>query len=720
MNDFPQWKTVEKQINAWKSAYIHNNERGSYYVKFAMAGDQWDRAVVSGRETANKESITLNHAINALRQGKRQIKEIDFSLNIVPTSEEVQEDTAQSNAYRLLSDSLMLAKPIMLNNKLAADKMMEYGYSFLEVSFEAENDNTLNQIPVTRFHKDPSIAFWDMNASHPCKIDGMYAGIKKILTKRQLFEKYPSLKKSKSLKIDKKENVVCDYWYRKFEPCKYILLKTGSYKRKDLLTSSDNQNLMTKEDVRQYEALNDIPAEAMTLESEGYRSRIYFKRFLNNDVIEKDRLYPTKDLPIPYHPGLTFWHPEKGDYTSPFVEKLEGAQKLHNYIQSQIATQAKNCTGDKFLFGNEHVTTQAQKNYARDINTIEGGINFSGNISTIRREPSAQISESLIASSQLTRTEIDELSGARADTQQTQQQVLSGRALDKLSHTTDMLNVDIEEAHILFVDTVGKLISQMIPNLITEERTIVAKNKDGSGQLIVINQLLPTREIKNNVKDIFSNFSHEMIGGPSTTMEKENLIRYLSQFYTIDPTFFQDTKDIAMRCLNSQYAGELERRAAAKMDKNLIDYSQGMITQQDFQKAQETQQQQKQQQQIQMSHLDPQVQSAQALAAADHRKASAKEQDAVTNRIKVIQGMQNDQDKLKIAYANMLINAKGQENAHALGILQQQMSLNEQMIQSYRQLIGDMQPQMQENAGQSFPDQQNAGDAQNAAAQAEQ
>lgn len=705
MKDKIPWELVDKQIQSWENAYRDNNERGARYIRFALAGDQWEQNVISSRSGQNKESLTFNHCRNSLRQGKRQLKEIDFSINIMPANEEVQQDTAQSMAFRLLSESIVLGKGIMTNNDLAADKMMEYGYSFLEVSFEEENANTLNQVPITRFHKDPSIAGWDLNASHPCKIDGDFCYLKKKLTKRELLRKYPKLKKSKSLEINKKENIVVDYWFREHEPYEYILLSTGSYKRIDLLTADDKKNRMSDEEARAHETANNFPPNSLELIREGYVSKIYFKRFLNKEVIEEERLYPTNDLPLVYHPGLTFWHPEFGDFTSPFIENLEGAQKLHNYIQSQIATQAKNCSGDKWIFGKQHLISAQQRKNARDINKIEGGLEFGGDTNAIRREPSAQISESLIATAQLTMTQIDELSGARADTQNPQQQVLSGKAIDKLTHTQDSLNVDIEKAHILFVDTVSKLIGQMIPSLVTEERTIIAKNKDGSGKLIVINQLLPTGEIKNNVKDIFSNFSNEIVGSPSSAMENENTVRYLSQIYQISPQFFEVTKDIYMRSLKSKDAGELERRAVATIDPNLISYSQGSINQSQFQEAQQKQQQQqfqqKLQQQMQMSQLDPNAQNARALAEAHHRKASVAEQDAITKRLQVLTRMQHEQDKLKVSYVDLMIQARGQHNDHALGVLQQQMALNDQLIQSYRELIGDMQPQQIDQPSQN-------------------
>lgn len=694
------WEMVEKKIQAWENAYRNNNERGARYIRFALAGDQWEQNVIASRTRQNKESLTFNHCRNSLRQGKRQLKEIDFSINIMPANEEVQQDTAQSTAFRLLSESIVLGKGIMTNNDLAAEKMMEYGYSFLEVSFEEENANTLNQVPITRFHKDPSIAGWDLKASHPCKIDGDFCYLKKKLTKRELFGKYPKLRKNKKLDINKKENIVVDYWYRSREPAEYVLLSTGSYKRIDLLTSDDKKKRMSQEEASSHEAFNNLPSGSLELVRESHISKIYFKRFLNKEVIEEERLYPTDDLPLAYHPGLTFWHPELGDFTSPFIENLEGAQKLHNYIQSQIATQAKNCSGDKWIFGKQHIISAQQRKNARDINKVEGGLEFAGDTNSIRREPSAQISESLIATAQLTMTEIDELSGARADTQNAQQQVLSGKAIDKLTHSQDSLNVDIEKAHILFVDTVAKLIGQMIPRLVTEERTIVAKNKDGSGQLIVINQLLPTGEIKNNVKDIFSNFSNEIIGSPSSTMENENTVRYLSQIYQISPSFFEVTKDIYMRSLKSKDAGELERRAAATIDPNLISYSQGMMSQQDFQNHQQQQQQQQMQQQLQISQMNPEAQNKRSLAEAHHRKAAVAEQDAITKRLQVLTKMQHEQDKLKVSYVDLMIQAKGQHNEHTLGVLQQQMALNDQLIQSYRELIGDMQ-QSQQADGQA-------------------
>lgn len=670
------YKTVEQQYQSWDSAYSENNDRGKTCILFALAGDQWDSKVESNREKDDKESLTFNHCLKHLKRTKAQGREIEFSLDLSPTTQCYQDNVEETNTFRLLLNSIILNTQMLDKFALALDKCVEYGYSFLEVNFCRENDQTLNYIPTVLEHQDPSVAFWDKNATHPTKIDGRFCGIRKKASKEEtlsLLKKIGLLDKEKEPNyVLGKDNVIIDYWYRDYIEKNFIRLKTGVFKREDLLTRDDLQNIATKDDVAN--------ADDKTLVKKGEVCCIYYTRFCNNKQIIKPKLFPTDDLPLVKHPALTVWAPEFGEMTFPLIYHWMGAQKLHNYINSQIATMAKRMTGDKYFFGPEHIETQSQIEQAREINKRDGGFVLGGNVQTIRREMPSEIPLSIINVAQSSKEEIDEMSGVLTDSQTTDQTVLSGVALDKITHNMGIVNTDVMASHELFVKTIGRLVRQMIPRICSEERTLIVKRKDGSGEAIVINQDLGTGTIQNNIKDINDNFDYEIIAGPSSSMQKENTVRYLNQYYAINPNAAMLTGDIYMRNIDSPDSPELERRLGADIDPTLVKYSQGGISYEEYMQQKQKAQQAQQQQQAQMMMANPQFQSMMKMAIAEENKSKTQQFDAETKRITALSKNQNEQQKLFIEMLELLSKDKNDAHQQAIDQIRTKLEFNKQML----------------------------------------
>jgi hypothetical protein len=663
-----KYEQIEKQYNGWVDYYKENKVRGEESVDFVIANNQWKDDVVTARENKNQESLTFNQIIKHLRRAHSQLGEIEFTLNISATNDKYQDNVAEQTAFRLVLNSILLNDEALDKFNAAGKKCLNYGWSFAEINYRYEDDNTCNLIPDIIIHKDPSIAFWDKNALHPTKVDGRFCGFCRTLSRQELEEAYPSLKKAGWLSPT--NNKVYDSWWREYQEAEFVTLKNGTQKRRDLLTPDEKDNIDKKQAVKKRQICE-----------------IYFQRCCKGKVLESPRRFPLQDfLPLVYHPGMTEWHPKKGEITLPYGLYMEGAQKLHNYSLSQVASQAKTLTGDKYFFNGQHVSTQSQREAAKEINSRDGGFVFGGDVGTIRREQPAQISPTIIEVAGITKQEIDEVNGAMIDTQNAQQTVIAAKALDKITHNSEAINMYFMEGHIIFVNQIGKLYRQMIPELYTQERALIVKKKDGSGETIVINEDVGTGYLKNNIKDINNNFHYDISAGPSSTMQKENTVKYLLEAYNIPPQnpFFMATAHIFFRNLQSKDAGELERIASAMGDENLIKYSQGEMTLDEYKQAKQMAQQKQLQMQQQMSQLDPQVQSANAIAQAEHRKASADEFNAQTKRIQILNDAQQKQNDFKLKMWDLIMKDGQQSRQQDIDELRAQMEQNQQLIDLYR------------------------------------
>lgn len=313
---------------------------------------------------------------------------------------------------------------------------------------------------------------------------------------------------------------------------------------------------------------------------------------------------------------------------------------------------------------------------------------------------------------------VDEIGGAQIDQNNAQQTVISGVALDKITKNMRVINDEAMADHVLFFNDVGKLFGQMLPRVVTEERTLVVKMKDGTGKPIVINQALGTGEVGNDITDVNNKFEYEIKAGASSDVEKENMVRYLTQAYQIAPQLMSSTADIYFRNLNGKDAGELSMRALATIDVNLVQFSQGLITRAEYDQAMQKQQEQQQQQQKQALQNDPNYQSAVAMSAAETEKAKAAQKNSDTQRIKVLAeaiGKESDRD---IATAKVLLQADQGSAAHAVDALNAQLAVNDQMIDRMREVIGDNDLALQ---GEDQPGAPNAqGDNPNQSPQAQE
>jgi hypothetical protein len=675
----PKYEDIRKKMEAWESHYSQNNERAKKGIDFYIAGNQWDEKVVTQRGQKNKESLTFNMGRKHLLRAITQLNEIEFSINLVPTNDAYNQRVEETNAFRLILGSILLNDETRQKMTEAGKNCLKAGYAYAEVTFRYADDDSMCLEPYLIVHKDYCNAFWDMSAPNPTKTDGRFCGRYQYVSGADLIKCYPSTKNKDWVK--ETGNRVVDYYYRDYETKDFILLNNGQYKSEELLTYDDKNNLGKGTSKLPKRKTREICC-------------IYKKRFCEEYDLESPKEYPTKGLPLIYHPGLTEWTKD-GDFTAPYCYHMDGAQKLHNYTLSQAATQAKQIAGPKYFFNKSHVMTQKSKRNAANINETEGSLTFDDDVSTVRREDPAQLSLTVVELSQIAKQEIDEINGAMIDSENAQQTVISGKALDKITHNTEIINAYFTASQIVFCNEVSKRYREMIPELYTEERTIIAKKKDGTGQAIVINQDAGTGDLINNIKDINNNFHYELTAGANSVMQRDNTNKLLMAAYAIDPTLLKSTADILFRNSQSPDSGELELRAIASMDNNLIKFSQGEISLEQYQQIQQKKQAQAMQTQAQMASSNPQAQSAQMMAQAHTQKAMAEQYNAQTRRIETIGKLQEAQQNLQKDLVKLMLDHGSDQGYQEIEHIRNQLQLNQQYIDQLGQTNAAAEPSTQ-------------------------
>ncbi len=660
---------VKKQVQAWRDAYYENDQRGNDMIDFGAVGLQWDQGVTSNRTAVNKESLTFNLCHKHRNKILSQYNQLTFSLGVFSNNRKTY-DSSELSAFKMLSKHFFMADRVEETADKALEKMVDFGYSFVEVNCERESNETLSLIPVTRLHQNPAMAFWDFNAKTPCKIDGMYGGIAYTnVSDKEVFSTYP---KEKNNKCIKRKNDIVRYWFRVKESAKFIKLKGGEYRRVDLVEEGIDEVWFGpggKTDVR-----------------EGEKDCIYFTVLCNWEVLKKPEIFPTEDIPLPYHPGLTVWSSD-GWVTLPFVYPLVGAQKLHNYTMSQLATAAKNSSATKVYLTPDHIQTNLQKETAERINQIEGAVVLGKDpdgTKPIVVQPT-EIPMTMLNLATQTKQEIDEISGAFIDSELTSQTVLSGKALGLITQNMSIssIHAGLIAAQISFLSAISRLYQQMIPRIITEQRCISVRKDDGTAEDIYVNELLDSGAIKNNIKDIKNSFLYRIDCAPSREMQQENTVKALSMFYQAPQTMdFANTKDIFARNLPIDDAAEFEKRISSTIDPMLIQYSSGEISKEEFVKHQ--QQNNQSQMQMQQQMMQQQQKAAQDLADAENKKAAAMQFNEETKRMKELRENEQGRADLWIKFAQFYGEEAARKASHSLEQMNQGIELAKIAQQEYK------------------------------------
>jgi len=630
-------KDVLKLHDFYKSRYEKNNQRAKSCIDFSTDNQQWDAGAAMSRQNKNKETLTFNNIKKYLNRIKSQNSQLDFQTNVY------QKDASANQAeYKSLD---LLIKHWFTNDNISEkfnssfNKCIDYGYAVAEVNYHREDYLTMNLEPNIIIYDDPSEAFFDLKATLKSRIDGNFCGRCRELDEKDLLHVYPEFAASNGLK--KSGNKLIDFWQREEEKCWYVKMKTRQWLRQDLLNDTDYLQNVER----------DVLGKIMR--KRGTKYCIYYYRYLNEITVIDRAPYPTEDLPLVYHSGLTEWTKD-GFKTYPYAFYLKDAQKLLNLAKSQIATNLKNSTGTKYFFGPNHVTQDHNIEQFRDINKYEGAIPVGDDPNKMLVIQPTELPATQISAAQMALQDIESIAGSMSDVQMSDAVVTSSVAIKEITNNIQMINVGLVGEHVRFIDSICHLIVQMTPEIVTEQRDFFVKNEDEKVEKISINVMTETGLIINNIKNLRNGFMYEVKVGASTTMQKQDTKKDLIGIYSISPQLLQSTADIFFK--NSDYpdAIQLARRAQAMIDPNLIKVGNGEMTQEEFH-----------QMKTQAPPPQPPVNPAEMMVAqAEQAKAQAATQNAQTNQAKAqaqIQQQQNDQqlNQVKVSHE---IGAKDTQN----------------------------------------------------------
>ena len=393
-SDYDLLDEAKRRIEMWYSYWSEANEHFRNDRRFLFSeGAQWDDDVRDERERLDLVTIEMNvlkPAINGIigellptmpiiRATPGQARRSDVASTesdlIDGLLHAIQEDSDAGQSYQqLLKDMLC-------------------GYGAIRLKTAYESSDSMNQRVEIHVLTDPQYAFFDPSAQKLTKCDGEFCGFycrvgkDAFITKhsRELYEQVvhdDSLAPASGVVFewrdaDAEEVTVCYYWFKEYFKKTIIQLTNG-----DVIEESRLVEYLDEVAQKQLEAMGmeqgipnapDLPAsqreEMLDLPTEVSRRKVVDYRIrglelVGNRILSKS-VWNSKEMPVYFADGASNYIDGRQEL-EPFIKNAKDAQRVLNYVVSDLAQSMKNRPRGKWV-----VTAKEQAGYEDDWNRPE-------------------------------------------------------------------------------------------------------------------------------------------------------------------------------------------------------------------------------------------------------------------------------------------------------------------------------------------------------------
>ena len=558
-----QPKEIEDFYSSWRGHYRENDDRGESCMNYVF-GDQWDASIVQDRSLRGEESLMFNIAQKHLMRVKGEAENLELSLQI----------KGQNLDPKLLREGRhVLNRLILCNDHLSAfqkvlNQVYDYGYGVLFVSTKQCSHHFPSEEPYLQVLTDPRKAFFDPACDDDFKTEGRFCGLRYSMPTKDLI-KSP---KTARMRSDKTSDVI-DFWYR--EPYEETWYFT-------------QQGKWSKAQTSEYLIRKKI-----------HKHRIKFMRIVDGEIQENPIDYYTQDkLPLVYWKGLEGslkYGGTRKTKTLPYIYNLVDAQSFTNYVGSAIVGRLKKLGGTKVIVTDQMI--EGKENFWNDFNRRSGVLQVNESDEGLMQQPMMlppdQLDANLLNALQMSLQLSDQLAGINAAQQGEQKQVTTNAGLHRQIMQGNILQNAILSNHLRAINETGRILKQMIPEVIIEQRDI--------GQGLTVNQKTPNHtpsspEIRNDVRALFSQIDFSIEYGASSEAEKAANLVAIKEIISTNPSIAPYFADEFAENLNTSNSDKLKRRMEALMPPGIQEVGEGLMSLEEYRQMQQANQAEQQKQ----------------------------------------------------------------------------------------------------------------------------
>ena len=558
-----QPKEIEDFYSSWRGHYRENDDRGESCMNYVF-GDQWDASIVQDRSLRGEESLMFNIAQKHLMRVKGEAENLELSLHI----------KGQNLDPKLLREGRhVLNRLILCNDHLSAfqkvlNQVYDYGYGVLLVSTKQCSPHGPSEEPYLQVLTDPRKAFFDPACDDDFKTEGRFCGLRYSMPTKDLI-KSP---KTARMRSDKTSDVI-DFWYRDpYEETWYFT----------------QQGKWSKAQTSEYLVRKKI-----------HKHQVKFMRIVDGEVQENPIDYYTQDkLPLVYWKGLEGslkYGGTRKTKTLPYIYNLVDAQSFTNYVGSAIVGRLKKLGGTKVIVTDQMI--EGKENFWNDFNRRSGVLQVNESDEGLMQQPMMlppdQLDANLLNALQMSLQLTDQLAGINAAQQGEQKQVTTNAGLHRQIMQGNILQNAILSNHLRAINETGRILKQMLPEVIIEQRDI--------GQGLTVNQKTPNHtpsspEIRNDIKQLFSQIDFSIEYGASSEAEKAANLVAIKEIISTNPSIAPYFADEFAENLNTSNSDKLKRRMEALMPPGIQEVGEGLMSLEEYRQMQQQQAEQQQKQ----------------------------------------------------------------------------------------------------------------------------
>ena len=358
-------KDAKNHISNFNAVFQRNIANYNFMTAF-INGEMWEQNDIDIYKSRSKARLTFNKIRPILRQiiGEDEEFSVDIKLREVAVDKQQPQQPQQPQPQQpqlqqqplLQKDStkdtlIGLVRNIAYHSKTqsiykdAQVQCLEGGYAAWRVIVIREGN--VNALRVRKII-NPVNCYWDLNAKDNTKIDGQYAGLISHLSKEEferLYSNFPypdSFTDTSDCNIswgDEDRITICEEYKRVYKNNKKYLL-------------TNNQWISEKEFKEALKNNHELEEQIVDTKIENVSKIIHYK-FTDKYILEKSET-PFDDLPLIFVKGSSRIIKGK-QFTYSYAQDVVDAQRLLNFIKSEIADWLKISKKAKFIVPNRMI-----------------------------------------------------------------------------------------------------------------------------------------------------------------------------------------------------------------------------------------------------------------------------------------------------------------------------------------------------------------------------
>ncbi|MCB1073821.1 MAG: hypothetical protein KDK96_12095, partial [Chlamydiia bacterium] len=244
---------------------------------------------------------------------------------------------------------------------------------------------------------------------------------------------------------------------------------------------------------------------------------------------------------------------------------------------------------------------------------------------------------------------MDQLAGINQAQQGNAPNIATNAGLHRQIMQGNILQNVILSHHLRAINEVGRILKEMIPNVIIEERDL------GSGLTVNSKDKSHTPSspvIRNDIRELFSKADFSIEYGASSDAEKASNLMAIKEIISTNPNLAPYFADEFAENLNTANSDKLKRRVEALMPPYIRDVGEGLLSIEEYQEMMKQQQQQSQQQpSLEQQEFELEKMKVQGNLGIKQKELALKE-------AKLQEQASRDAQNLKIKEANVLTKVK--------------------------------------------------------------